>query len=443
MAGVVPHDNWVRVTTRHPLDVASVQPTDDVSALKYIGDLMESQLNAQNVNTLQDLINTLGQLPDQTAVDQWLQAALTNENPYACVGRPLHGQPNRYYIRFVNKFAYNSIVTWLQHWWTTADRYYNGALLPLRPGARRRVRQRLDKLPPLLTDRTAAQAFPPNCAIAPAPAPPPPPPAPPAAPPPPPPPAPWPWPGPGRQRAVPAVLPAAAAPIPAEAPAAEIEFGNDASGFGNDEGDEGQELDLLNPEDVVGAPSDQPAPGVGAEIPGPEFEEVQRKEAERREARERLRQYLARGIEYPAPPPMEFSEPTAEYESKRRVDSAKRLREERRKARKKEEEKERKATIVRMRQYLREGIPYPPAPSAVFDDESKSVVEAAEQQRLQARERLRQYFRQGIPFPPAPPVGFNESPRNAGFFFRPLGISTILRPKFKRHSKCIAGFETS
>ena len=184
----VAHDNWLRVTGARPLNVGNVRPNDDVSSLKYIGPMMSDQLNAQNVNTLQDLINTLAVLANRAAVDAWLQAVLTNATPYACTGLPQHGRPYRYYVRLVNKFAYNSIVTWLDHWWTTPDRYFLGPFLPRRPGrVRRPSRVRYDKVPPLLTDRTAAQAFPPNCApplAAPIPAPipvplpPPPPPAP-------------------------------------------------------------------------------------------------------------------------------------------------------------------------------------------------------------------------------------------------------------------------
>jgi len=166
MAVAAAHDNWAQRQRRRPLDVVNVRPTDSPDQLKYIGQLMADQLAENNVETLQDLLDILSASPDQASVQGWLETVLTNGRPYYCVGlaQPArnHGQPFRYHVPLVNKFAYNAMVTWLNHWWTDPNtRYYLGP--PLAPGVRG-PRRLLDKVPPPRTDRTAQIAFPPICA---------------------------------------------------------------------------------------------------------------------------------------------------------------------------------------------------------------------------------------------------------------------------------------
>lgn len=128
---------------------------------------------------MQNLIDVLAPLPNEAQVWAWFEGVLQNARPFECVGESNparnHGSVNRYQVPLINRFAFNALRTWLNHWWRGPTRSY-------RAGRRGRV----DKLPPLILNRALADAFPNSCAPAPnaaAPAPPPRPPPPPPGPP--------------------------------------------------------------------------------------------------------------------------------------------------------------------------------------------------------------------------------------------------------------------
>jgi hypothetical protein len=161
---------------RRPLDVAAVAPYESPLSLKYVGPWIQAQLQRGGIRTLGDLIEYASLADTQDEVALWIQGMVGNFRPGACVGRSgAYGQPNRYLVRPFNKFAYNALVAWMDHWWNDERRFY-------RIG---RLRTRRDKVPRPMGDRTTVEAFPPACAPpgGPAPPPPPPPPSPPAPPP--------------------------------------------------------------------------------------------------------------------------------------------------------------------------------------------------------------------------------------------------------------------
>lgn len=166
------HNNWNDAVAAAPLDLDDVKPWESPLRLKYVGPAMVAQLQAEGINTLQDLIDLLSLASNQTEVRQWLEQTLQNPRSANCVGvaNPVrnHGQPNRYRVRRFNKFAYNSLISWLDTWWNDVNRFYR-VRIPRRsdviPSGRRRARTRQeDKLPPLLVDRAAGVAFPIACA---------------------------------------------------------------------------------------------------------------------------------------------------------------------------------------------------------------------------------------------------------------------------------------
>jgi hypothetical protein len=109
-----------------------------------------------DVTSLGELLELVQEERDQEGVRTILESATSNERSRQCVGEAdsleTYGRNHQYRIRTINKFAFNALITWLDYWWR-----------------RDRNRDRIgidgqDKLPAVLRDREAREAFPDDCA---------------------------------------------------------------------------------------------------------------------------------------------------------------------------------------------------------------------------------------------------------------------------------------
>lgn len=120
-------------------------PSSAITQLAYIGPLFGGRFRRVGIRTLRDLLNRLKRARDtraSTAREKnraFLARMLRNPRAKDCVGkRRYYGR--KYEVRDVNKWAWNSIVTY----------------------ARRRGVPR-GKLPGVFRQRTRRRAFPPQC----------------------------------------------------------------------------------------------------------------------------------------------------------------------------------------------------------------------------------------------------------------------------------------